>query len=85
MLIISINSVPAAVVWGGVNDAGVDDGVLNRFRAAKNRGIYRVAFAAHAAPSYRYTCSAKIPTRIVYPPPLPVGGHIPKRRSLQQK
>lgn len=85
MLIISINSAPAAVLWGGVNDAGVDDGVLNRFSTAKNRGKYRVAFAAHAAPSYRYTCSAKIRTRIVCPPPLPVGGHMPKRRSLQRK
>lgn len=85
MLNISISSAPAAVVWGGVNDAGVDDGVLNRFSAAKNSWKYRVAFAAHAAPSYRYACSAKIPTRIVCPPPLPVGGHMPKRRPLQQK
>jgi len=85
MLNIGMNSAPAAVVWGGVNVAGVDDGVLNRFSAAKNRGKYRVAFAAHAAPSYRYACSAKIPTRIMCPPPLPVGGHMPKRRSLQLK
>lgn len=33
----SINSAPVAVMWGVVNDAGVDDDVLNQFSAAKNR------------------------------------------------